>query len=191
VHAHLVDHAEPERAILDYNVDSSAKQPPPTRGRSIAPHERGKGTQAGGTQTETSPEPGENPPAGKIFPSRSSARLRLRPLPLPSFADLIESLLGAGIPLHGGGLRAVGVGSALPRCGVRAGFRRQVREFSSLRFFFLDALLAGILRLASVSLSPDVLLPHCVWVSIHVNMYTVWCQFRSSGIYWCDFLCSL
>jgi hypothetical protein len=25
VHAHLVDHAEPERAILDYNVDSSAK----------------------------------------------------------------------------------------------------------------------------------------------------------------------
>jgi hypothetical protein len=45
----------------------------------------------------------------------------------------------------------VGVGSALPRGGVRAGFRRQVREFSSLRFFFLDVMLGGILRGASVS----------------------------------------
>ena len=72
------------------------------------------------------------------FPSKNelqSHNARIRPRALsrsardPSLLP-VWSPLGGGtdrILLHGGGLRAVGVGSALPRRRVRAGLRRQVR----------------------------------------------------------------
>lgn len=72
-----------------------------------------------------------------------------------------------GIPLDGGGLRAVGGGSALPRRRVRAGLRRQVRVlFLSLTFFLCFSICGSLLELCAyfgLQISGGICQEMCSW----------------------------
>ena len=112
-------------------------QPERQPGCSFVKHKprRGKGG-AGRSATE----PQQATPTKRISPPKTSSRatthefalarcLAARLVPRPSLLAVWSQFVGGTdrIPPHGGGLRAVGVGSALPRRRVRAGLRRQVR----------------------------------------------------------------
>jgi hypothetical protein len=73
-------------------------------------------------------QPNEFPLQKRALEPRARIRPRAlsRSAPRPSLLA-VRGPFGGGtdrIPLHGGGLRAVGVGSAVPRRRVRAGLRR-------------------------------------------------------------------